>query len=49
MTLASFIPLIFLCTPQKHQKTSGFLIFLGNIERGQWHEMVKSRQLEIKF
>ena len=33
MSLASFY------TPWKHQKTSGFLMFSGGIERDQWHEM----------
>ena len=28
-------------TPRKHQKTSGFLIFSGGIERKQWHEIGK--------
>ena len=27
--------------PQKYQKTSGFLIFLGRIERNQWLEIGK--------
>ena len=26
-------------TPGKHQKTNGFLIFSGGLEREQWHEM----------
>ena len=29
----------FLYTPWKYQKTSGFLMFSGGIERNQWHEM----------
>ena len=28
-------------TPRKHQKISGFLIFLGRIERNQWLEIGK--------
>ena len=30
---------LFLYPPRKHQKTKGFLMFLGGRERGQWHEM----------
>ena len=26
-------------TPWKNQKTFGFLMFSGDIERDQWHEM----------
>ena len=37
--LTHFMPLVFLYTPRKHQKTSGFLIFSGGIERDQWHEI----------
>ena len=29
------------CTPWKHWKASGFLMFSGRIERDQWHEMGK--------
>ena len=28
-------------SPGKHQKTSGFLMFSGGIEKDQWHEMGK--------
>ena len=37
--LTHFMPLVSFYTPSKHQKTFGFLMFLGGIERGQWHEM----------
>ena len=37
--LIHFMPLVSFYTPSKHQKTFGFLMFLGGIERGQWHEM----------
>ena len=30
---------LFLCVPKNRQKTFGFLIFLGGLERDQWHEM----------
>ena len=33
------MPLVFLYTPWKHQKTSAFLMFSGGIERDQWHEI----------
>ena len=33
------MPLVPFDTPKKHQKTTGFLMFLGGIERDQWHEM----------
>ena len=31
--------LISFYTPWKHKKTIGFLMFLGGIERDQWHKM----------
>ena len=34
-----FVQLISLYTPWKPQKTSGFLMFSGGLEREQWHEM----------
>ena len=34
-----FIPLVSFYTPWKHQKTRGFLMFSGGLERDQWHEM----------
>ena len=37
--LTRFMPLISFYTPRKHQKTRGFLMFSGGIERDQWHEM----------
>ena len=37
--LAHFMLLISFDTPWKHQKTSGFLMFLGVIKIDQWHEM----------
>ena len=37
--LTHFMPLVFLYTPWKHQKTSAFLMFSGGIERDQWHEI----------
>ena len=37
--LTHFMPLVSFCIPWKHQKTSGFLMFSGGIERYQWHEM----------
>ena len=40
--LTHFMPLAFFYTPWKHQKTSGFLIFSGGIERDQWHELGKN-------
>ena len=39
--LTYFIPLVSFYTPWKHQKTSGFLIFSGDIEREQCMEWVK--------
>ena len=38
--LSPIMPLVSFNTPWKHQKTSGFLMFLGGIERDWWHEMV---------
>ena len=37
--LTYFMPFVSFDSPCKHQKTSGFLMFSGGIERGQWHEM----------
>ena len=45
-------PLVYFYTPWKHQKTSVFLMFLGGIERDQWHEMgkiIKTFVLLIEF
>ena len=36
--LTYFIPLFSFYTPWKHQKTPGFLMFLGGIKSDQWHE-----------
>ena len=38
--LTHFTPLISFDTPRKHQKTSGSLMFSGDIKRDQWHEWV---------
>ena len=38
-SLNHFVPLVFLYTPWKHQKTSGFLMFSGSIQRDWRHEM----------
>ena len=37
--LTHFMPLISLDNPRIHQKTTGFLMFPGGIQRDQWHEM----------
>ena len=36
--ITHFMPLISFHAPLKHQKTRGFLMFSGGIERDQWHE-----------
>ena len=38
-SLFQFILLVSFYTPKKHQKASGFLMFLGGLERDQWHKM----------
>ena len=38
-SLIHFMPLVSFYTSWKHQKISGFLMFLGGIERDHWHEM----------
>ena len=38
-SLIHFMPLVSFCTFWKHQKISGFMMFLGGIERHQWLEM----------
>ena len=35
-TILSLVPF---WTPRNHKETKAFLIFLGGIERDQWHEM----------
>ena len=37
--LTHFLPLARFYTPWKDQKTKGFLMFSGGIEKDQWHEM----------
>ena len=39
--LTHFVPLASFDTTKKHQNTSGFLMFLGGIEKDQGHEMVQ--------
>ena len=38
-TLTHFMPLVSFDTPSKHEKTKGFLMLSGGIEKYQWHEM----------
>ena len=38
--LTHFVPVRSFCIPWKHQKTSGFLMFPGGIERDQWHRLI---------
>ena len=40
LTFTHFVPPVSFYTHYKHQVTSGFLIFVGDIERDQWHKMV---------
>ena len=47
--LTHFMPLVSFYSPWKRQKTSSFLIFLGGIERDQWHEMVWAGDLSHLF
>ena len=37
--LIHFMPLVSFYTPKKHQKTRGCMMFSGDTERDQWHEM----------
>ena len=37
--LTHFKSLVSFYIPWKHQKTFGFLMFSGGLERDQWHEM----------
>ena len=37
--ILDFIPLVSFYTPWKHQKSRGFLVFLGGVERDQRHEI----------
>ena len=37
--LPHIMPVISFYSPWRHQKTSGFEMFSGGIERDQWHEM----------
>ena len=43
-SLAHFMPLISFYTPWKNQKTKGFLIFSGGIERDRGMKWVKNRR-----
>ena len=43
------MPLVSFDTPWKYQKLSGFLMYLGGIERDQWHEMGKEQTHYGKF
>ena len=45
--LTHFMPLVSLYTPWKHQKTSGFLIFLGGIEREHWQHISYQERLYL--
>ena len=45
--LTHFMPLVSLYTPWKHQKTSGFLIFLGGIERDHWQHISYQERLYL--
>ena len=49
MFLTQYMPLVSFYTPWKHQKTKGFLMFPGVIERHQWHEMGYGAFLHILF
>ena len=37
--LTHLMPLVSFYTPRKHQKTFGFLMFSGGLEKDQWYEM----------
>ena len=39
VSLSHYMPLFSFYTSWKHQKTKGFLMFSGGIEREQWQEM----------
>ena len=41
--LTFFLPLIDFHTPWKHQKTRGFLVFSGGMERHRWHKKCKKK------
>ena len=43
--LTHFMSLVSFDTPGKCQKTKGFVIFSGGIERDQWHEMGQRFQM----
>ena len=45
--LIHFMPLISYYTPRKYQKASSFLIFSGNIERGQWNKLILCKYTKI--
>ena len=38
-TLTHFMPLVSYYMPWKHEKTFGFFMFSGGVERNQWHEI----------
>ena len=43
------MPLVSFYTPWKHQKTRGFLMLSGGVERDHWYEMGYTVILRIKF
>ena len=45
LVLSHFMPLVFFYIPWKNQKTRGFLMFSGDIEKDQWYKMGLSTQL----
>lgn len=47
--LAYFVTLVSFFTTRKYQKTSGFLIVSGDVERDQWHEMSEPPTLQSRI
>ena len=45
--LTHFVPLVSFYTPSKHQKTTGFLMFRGGIERDHWHSLTGDRKRSV--
>ena len=41
------MPLVSFYSPWKQQKSRGSFIFLGGIEREQWHEMDEGRVMKV--
>ena len=45
--LTYFMQLVSFYTPWKHQKTRGFLMFAGGVERDKWKQQIVIRKKKL--